>query len=1791
MANIKDRPYVGTWSLDGRKLVQHTPDALVYLNGSVTLPRCRSCDGRINIQKFITEVSVEAGTDPNGASASFTLSVPLHSSDSFARDAKFLLRPGLEVHIYERGFFPVKGLYSNLAEPTSQGNIQSAESFEDDHDDHDGHDHGPPIAPASDEKQVGFRKRKRKGAPDIIVIHESGLNNLNTTEKVLIDKGYGVHYIVMPGKTYKYGDDQKDVFAHAGDFNGRSIGIEFNHAYSPGKGGHKGSEGVIKAPWYTGGRYVLPKQGHLEQLWKSVVQIASQNNLPIKFGNVQGDKFKFGTGFKPGGSIYTHSQLSGSRTDGEFQQLYMALRDRGYSPSEAYQEAVKIATTAKKNEAVTLPPAKGAASNPGDPGAFEVRTPEGSGPKSKVTDPKGFTTPADYVSRDIDIPLESDTLTRLEAEVGPSILERFGLEGSGIEDISSYPYYHTFHGVVIQVAHSWSGGFQTITVQCASMLHFWQYHKISAQMGLVASHAANSGNNRNLKGHNFTNWHPYQIIYHLHLLTFGAQDASGGALTAADNRAAVSDLIDGAGEKRQLWSLTMDYWNRRFQSGRMANLRMHGFSGELYSSLQAAYLGQDSSERLKRRIRNRFAPKKPPAGKIDALTGLNLNNDRKLRGLLFSRSSLSGSVPASRSADHPARGNPDTPNLNMAMVQPFAWSMANTANWGLFESTYMSKLDVAQRVMEVTGYEFYQDVNGDLVFKPPMWNLDTSGSRVYRIEDIDIINISFDEKEPQATYAVVKSNQFTSGGTDVGIGGDYGQQAVYMDHRAIAQFGFRPFEFETMYLDDPRSMYYMGVARLDFLNIGTHSASLTIPLRPEIRPGYPVYIPYLDCYYYIRTLSHSYSVGGQCTTTLQLVGKRSKFYAPGVTDQTGIDAIDLSDGTLPPRPLEVQGPDGTPRLSGFPNVVLALDPEGVNPMWYPTGASITRLETDQDFKDFLRMAGREGLGILAKNDDGTYSFDVPVGYSEDGSKTYTTRKIFYFGPNVTSKAGGKKKGAGAAKKIPEGAIDFKQAVKAYQGFKLKAETINSTLAQAGLGSTEEAKLKELAKAIKDAGDRRQALNEKRAKVGLSPSETAELTKLEQEDQKLKQQHRLWQEARGNPTLIAILSSDASEGVKLIYQLMDLFAQRFWVAGDPKSFEDITTHHLAQLLWNKKSNFAPEAPGTYRYYSASHPDPDDQGQPLITFRTPDKGGVDLQKTPQALNDEWADITVKGYIRTPDAAPGTYLPEAKLEDVKPLRGILVASDEPGIGTVLPTSEIRTVMFSTQLVDAPKKDTKYTDTRAAGTIAQMAMQGLLPRFTVKSTGKKPEDTDSIKDIFEPTWNEFWAAVIKGVIQAMKRFEAYDTEKKYELKPPPFFTAFPTALEFLGTVVATDKSADTFEFSDNINPDPVKLRGLKKKESFTLTNFFDEAGKALAERVRRSLGGGFRRWMDQVVIQMQPLIGTMTQEGADLALTTMVDHIVSVLKVPISFANGSREVMKGRRRSKIWSPVFPVSDENGYEHVGAFQYGRGLDIEPGGVLDLLGVQDPLSVLDRKTINDLISALIRNEPVTVEVEKELPGGKKVKVKETLQGNSARGALERKALIQLRKSYSDQQLLDLGLLVKSGKDPNLLEFNLMNWIATQKEGVHKLPVVNAAFSLADLTFQQDGKVCDCKAAEANHHIEAYGSEGFLQFTPGGVPSPDGYGTGDRASQWIIQQALQASAPHKMQQDAMRGVALDKPKFGSFDEWTSSFTDPAERVERAALEAKERFDRSLEAAKAKADEAFTNVEDAFTPDEE
>ncbi|MEL7340007.1 MAG: hypothetical protein AAGM67_05925, partial [Bacteroidota bacterium] len=504
--------------------------------------------------------------------------------------------------------------------------------------------------------------------------------------------------------------------------------------------------------------------------------------------------------------------------------------------------------------------------------------------------------------------------------------------------------------------------------------------------------------------------------------------------------------------------------------------------------------------------------------------------------------------------------------INIAAMQAFATDISAFGQVNLFESNYQSKLEIINQICELTGFEFYQDVDGDFVFKPPLYNLDTSSSRVYRIEAIDIISFNHSSKEPEVTYMTVKGSHFRNI-RGLGLDNEWGVKGQYIDYRLVAQFGWRPGSFDTTFFTDGRSMFFAAINRMDIMNAGINSASVTIPIRPEIRPGYPVYIPKLDCYYYVQSISHGFQFGSQCTTTLQLTARRAKFYAPGDVAKTGVDAINLGNMILPQKPLLVQGEGGVPRYSGFPNVVMALDPNKVNPLFFVVGSDIENIASPQTLQNLLASASTAN-GVLSSD---TNEAGQTFYFLRQNDKNNQIR--FFLEPPRGKKLNGVTQ------------ID------------LLATARNLTSSRTSNAKRIRSQNRELAlldRRINRLDDRRNRLSSARRPNtrAISALETQIRTLTNTRNNKAKSFANAAAEAKKK------LESDPS--IKTLLSLIDTIKSEFLKRN--KDYQDANSaSNLLDLLSDKKASFSNgKLPGSYRYYSASHPDPKHQGQPELVF---------------------------------------------------------------------------------------------------------------------------------------------------------------------------------------------------------------------------------------------------------------------------------------------------------------------------------------------------------------------------------------------------------------------------------------------------------------------------------------------------------------------------------------------------------------------------------------------------------------
>ena len=523
------------------------------------------------------------------------------------------------------------------------------------------------------------------------------------------------------------------------------------------------------------------------------------------------------------------------------------------------------------------------------------------------------------------------------------------------DKVPVYPYYQVFRGVVTSVSHEFSGGFYSATVQCTNLLHFWQYLHLSVNGAVFGKRPAGSLVEPRLDGHRFTSMNPYAIIYTLVKVAFGAAYGVDFQLSRAQNTAAVDDTIG-----KSQFAHAAEWWAKRWTENSGA-LRMYGIDGRMFNHDEQAYYGfwMDASSA------NRSNGTKGYAAAVKRVFVANDNEnvwdpwmDKKLRESLreneYDPLSTQASVVSSQNGSSNVKIIDD-----VVKMQAFVFDISKLGNVNFFETEYMTKMEIAEMVKTITGFEFYQDVDGDLVFKPPMYNLDTRQDPVFVIKDRDLISISETEGEPECTFIKGSGSHFANV-QGHGVEGWMGVGAVFIDYALVAKFGYRDESFETNYLSNRQAIYVSAVNRLDIANASVRSASVTIPIRPELRPGYPVYIESQDTFFYANSISHSFSSGGQCTTTINGIAKRTKWFPPVSSESSGlfpaIEDVKLeAPGEYPQLPLYVYAKNleghedldaGPPRMVGFPNVVLALDPAKVN---YATVDVATGLLKPEEF--------------------------------------------------------------------------------------------------------------------------------------------------------------------------------------------------------------------------------------------------------------------------------------------------------------------------------------------------------------------------------------------------------------------------------------------------------------------------------------------------------------------------------------------------------------------------------------------------------------------------------------------------------------------------------------------------------------------------------------------------------------------------------------------------------------------------------------------------------------------------
>lgn len=395
-------------------------------------------------------------------------------------------------------------------------------------------------------------------------------------------------------------------------------------------------------------------------------------------------------------------------------------------------------------------------------------------------------------------------------------------------------YYPVFWGVVTSVNSQWSSGERTVDLACQDILYWWTIQRININPSYLAAGVPTIGKFNTRGSGIFTGKNPFDVMYSLSRYAYGDSVNANVFLKSRQQRSEPNAAEDVA---------LMSYWTKQW--GRISHsLKMYGPNGDvIQGDLLSAVLSKE----------NRQA----------AFSGRR-GSSRRNRGKVSKGFELGG--------------------LDISKVSAFSEITSRIGAFDLHTSEFQTKKEIADTARQAIGYELFMDVTGEIVFKPPFYNLDVIPNQpVSWIKPIDIISESYAENPPDVTFLEGTGNVVR--GTQLGLPEITKPKATYVDYRLVAKYGWKPGQYNSEFFGSgqgknaSRNMFFHLVDELDRQNARVHTGTITIPIRSELRLGYPVFVESADAYYYVEGINHNFTFSGNCTTSLTLMAKRSKFYA------------------------------------------------------------------------------------------------------------------------------------------------------------------------------------------------------------------------------------------------------------------------------------------------------------------------------------------------------------------------------------------------------------------------------------------------------------------------------------------------------------------------------------------------------------------------------------------------------------------------------------------------------------------------------------------------------------------------------------------------------------------------------------------------------------------------------------------------------------------------------------------------------------------------------------------------
>jgi hypothetical protein len=227
----------------------------------------------------------------------------------------------------------------------------------------------------------------------------------------------------------------------------------------------------------------------------------------------------------------------------------------------------------------------------------------------------------------------------------------------------------------------------------------------------------------------------------------------------------------------------------------------------------------------------------------------------------------------------------------------------------LINGRVVTRLEFLRTITRLINYECYQDIDGQIIIKPPIYNLDvtnlgsgvstdaaakyhqshpkndiTNNNNPFIVHLAEITNEVETEDQGAIRATRMVCQEVTTASTQFAQAPQVVQgTAEFMDLPKLAQFGLREEPARTIpWIQNGETfdLFAQAAAEMTLANRGYRTYSFTMPLRPELKLGFPLFIPHRDMYGYVKSVNLQFQIGGTATMAVTLDALRKRLMFP-----------------------------------------------------------------------------------------------------------------------------------------------------------------------------------------------------------------------------------------------------------------------------------------------------------------------------------------------------------------------------------------------------------------------------------------------------------------------------------------------------------------------------------------------------------------------------------------------------------------------------------------------------------------------------------------------------------------------------------------------------------------------------------------------------------------------------------------------------------------------------------------------------------------------------------------------